>query len=520
MKAAIYSRFSTDRQNDSSIADQIRICSEYAARERMQIVLQFEDQGISGAALGNRPGVLKMQEAALARRFDVLLVTDLSRVSRSNGDLSKLIDRVTAKGLRVVGVQDGYDSARRGHKLQAGLSGIMGEAFREMVKDRTYAALETRAKEQRPTGGKAYGYRTVDGQRVVDEAQAGIVREIFERYADGASCRTVAAELNAKGTPSPGSSWDRKVRRVSGWMGSGVRALVKNPLYAGRVHWNTSEWLKDPDSGKRTRRARPQSEWVTHTDETLRIVTDALWQRAQRRTRLQDNVKVKSGGKAKYALSGLLVCETCGSHFVMVDSRNYGCSSHRNGAACSNTVRIPRLTVESKILGKMKSDLLAPDVVAIMAKKLQQGYAQRMAAQALRSEQAPAEVQEIDARLSRLRERLQHGDPDMTPADIQAAIERAEAKRGELVKAQPMAKESAKILAILPRAAAEFRRQVDEGLSGNERAALRAKPFLREAFGGKIEMSPGADGSLFALIQLHPAVLLRGAGSDGSGGRI
>jgi DNA invertase Pin-like site-specific DNA recombinase len=88
----------------------------------------FEDQDISGAALGNRPGVLRLQEAALARHIDAVLVTDLSRLSRSNGDLSKMIDRLVAKSIRIVGVQDGYDSGRRGHKLQAGLSGIIREA--------------------------------------------------------------------------------------------------------------------------------------------------------------------------------------------------------------------------------------------------------------------------------------------------------------------------------------------------------------------------------------------------------
>ena len=94
----------------------------------------FEDQGISGAAPGNRPGVLKLQEDALARRFDVIVVTDLTRLSRSQGDLSKMIDRLTVKGIRVIGVQDGYDSARRGRKLQAGLSGIIG---RDRLRTRT-----------------------------------------------------------------------------------------------------------------------------------------------------------------------------------------------------------------------------------------------------------------------------------------------------------------------------------------------------------------------------------------------
>jgi site-specific DNA recombinase len=102
------------------------------------------------------------------------------------------------KGIRVVGVQDGYDSARRGHKLQAGLSGIIGEAFREMVKDRTYSALESRAKAGRPTGGRAYGYRV--GR--VNNSEAIIVVEIFAAFGDGLTYRAIAAELNGRRIPA------------------------------------------------------------------------------------------------------------------------------------------------------------------------------------------------------------------------------------------------------------------------------------------------------------------------------
>lgn len=91
MKAALYSRFSTDRQNESSIADQVRVCLEYIERQGWTILERYEDQGISGAALGNRPGVLALQDAALARRIDAIVVTDLTRLSRSQGDLSKMI---------------------------------------------------------------------------------------------------------------------------------------------------------------------------------------------------------------------------------------------------------------------------------------------------------------------------------------------------------------------------------------------------------------------------------------------
>src|SRR5579864_634225 len=137
MRAAIYSRFSTDRQSESSIADQNRVCATWCERNAAALIARFEDQGISGAAIGNRPGL----RAALAAEVDVLVVMDLTRLSRSQADLPKLIDRLVHRGVRVIGVQDGYDSARKGHKLQAGLTGIIGEAFREMVSERTYSAL-------------------------------------------------------------------------------------------------------------------------------------------------------------------------------------------------------------------------------------------------------------------------------------------------------------------------------------------------------------------------------------------
>jgi site-specific DNA recombinase len=509
MRAAIYSRFSTDRQNESSIADQVRLCTEHAERQGWQIVERYADQGISGAALGNRPDVLRLQEAALARRLDVVLVTDLTRLSRSQGDLAKMIDRLVAKGVRVVGVQDGYDSARRGHKLQAGLSGIIGEAFREMVKDRTYAALESRAKDGKATGGRAYGYRGSSVHR--DEAR--VVREIFARYADGGSCKTIAAELNGRRVPSPGSTWNRTERRRSGWMGSGIRALLRNERYRGVVHWNVCEWHKDPDTGKRRRVVRPRDQWITRIEESLRIVSDELWQRAQRRMNpAPGDMRLKAGGRPKYLLSGLLRCDVCGSNFTIVDSRSYGCPSHRDGNACSNAVQVRKDHIENVLLRGSETGLaalLAPERVERMGNEMQRYYADRMRALQTHATEAPRELQELGARIERLRDRLRRGDPDMTPDEIEAAIARAESKRRELENAQPAAKMSMKVLAILPRAAELYRQQVMDGLDGNPRAALKARVFLKEWFGGKVRLEPLPDGGLMAHWNQNTTALWR-----------
>ena len=88
---------------------------------------------------------------------------------------------------------------------------------------------------------------------------------------------------------------------------------------------------------------RPRAEWITHIDELLRIVSDDLWERAQRRSRpAPEDVRLKAGGKPKYLLSGLLRCGLCDAHYTITDAKSYGCSSYHDGHACSNAIRVRR----------------------------------------------------------------------------------------------------------------------------------------------------------------------------------
>jgi len=70
--------------------------------------------------------------------------------------------------------------------------------------------------------------------------------------------------------------------------------------------------------------------------------------------------------------------------------------------------------------------------------------------------------------------------------------------------------------------AEQYRRQIALGLDGDPRAALKARVVLRELFvGGKVDLTPGPDGSLWATGALQPATLPRPAvGNGGSGGEI
>jgi hypothetical protein len=175
-------------------------------------------------------------------------------------------------------------------------------------------------------------------------------------------------------------------------------------------------YVRNPDTARRVWRARPKDEWVEHSDESVRIVSDEIFQRAQVRTRIRSSsdARMKSGGKPKYLLSGLLHCGICNAHYILHDARSYACAGHRGGA-CDNHIRVRRDALEAAIIGPLRDEMLAPERVVQMAREMQRDLLERMHRTKMRAIEQPQELAELDARIARLRVRLTAGDPDMTP---------------------------------------------------------------------------------------------------------
>lgn len=294
--------------------------------------------------------------------------------------------------------------------------------------------------------------------------------------------------------------------------------ILLNPLYTGVQRWNASRFEKDPDTGKTLRRRRPQSEWVVNQLEELRIVNDDLFAAAQLRTRrLKDGEKQsRSGGGARYLLSGLLKCELCGSHYVIADKYSYACGAFLDGGGCSNKVRVNRVSIEGTILDPVRDQLRDPALVKQMAAEMERDFAAQIEKAGARAEAAPRELQDLDARL----ERLRGGVADLEPDELAAAIARIEAKRAELKAAQPAGRQRAQVLALLPKAAAAYLKQVDAFAAGDASATQKLRVMLKGMV-GPIKLAPEPDGSLWATYkQLDAAALVRTAGTGGRGDRI
>jgi site-specific DNA recombinase len=530
MKAAIYARYSSDMQRTASIEDQSRNCRKRADAEGWTISATFADAALSGSD-NNRPQYQAMLAAAERNEFEVLLLDDLSRLARDSVEQERIIRRLEFRGLRIIATSDGYDSESKARKVHRGFKGLMNEIFLDDLREKTHRGIAGQHIKRFWTGGRPYGYRLrqildpierdpfgqpkrIGSQLELQPEQAEIVLEMFERYANGEPPRSIAADLNARGIPSPGSSWRRRVRRCHGWMGSAIYTILVNDLYTGHVKWNQHRYERDPDSKMHKCRKRPKSEWLTYRDESLRIVSDELWERCLLRRTPNPMLKLKCGGRPKFLLSGILKCGVCGASYVMKNQRSYGCAGYVEGRNCANSVDIRRDWVETSLLMPVYNDVLEPERVERMAKELQAAYLQCQRSEQSKAAQAPAEMQAIDERIERLRARLRNGDPDLAPDELEAALSKAEEKRRLLLNA-PSAATGARMISMLPSAAAEFREQIKHGLAGDAGASLKARVVLRQYFGGQIKMLPEEGGSLYAEYQEHRIALLPGVGTSG-----
>jgi hypothetical protein len=141
---------------------------------------------------------------------------------------------------------------------------------------------------------------------------------------------------------------------------------TQQSLYTGKHIWNRFHWEKNPETGKRVPRLRPQDDWVIAERPEFRIVPQGLWDRVKVRQR--ENAKraasrgSHSGRGPKYLFSGLLKCATCGGNYIIYNSKYYGCSFHTNrgSAICANGKVVQRARIEDRLLGAIQREGLHP----------------------------------------------------------------------------------------------------------------------------------------------------------------
>lgn len=461
--AAIYARYSTDLQNERSIADQISVSIEWAMKNGYSVMATYTDAALSGGSMIGRDGLLNLMAAAKAGQFQAVIVESVDRLSRDMADLAEIHKRLKFAGVEIVTLNEGVADT-----ITIGLRGIVGQLYREDLAHKTRRGMRGKVSSGLSAGGRSYGYDLHPrnkGELIIRDDEADIVRRIFADYAAGKSPQTIAADLNRAGVPGPrATKWQPST--IYGWENRGT-GILRNPLYDGRLVWNKRRFLKDPETGGRVSRLNPAAEWQTKAVEHLRIIDSVVFREVQQQCAGKPRTAAQSAAmrRGKRMLAGLLKCAGCNASLTVVGKDKSGrnrmvCTTHRSGQACPNPRTFYYEKVEALVIETMKRGLERPDMLVAYVEAFNERLIERARADGARRRSLEKRINDLDAQINRLMRLLREGIGDEIRIGQDMRDLQAQYKMAQMELAQEPAQPD--VVALHPQAILTYRHQLND----------------------------------------------------------
>ena len=345
LRAMVYVRQSTPRQ---VIENQESTRRQYQLAERArqmgwaspQVQVIDDDLGMSGASSHQRTGFQRLVAAIGLGEVGIVLVTEVSRLSRRNSDWHRVIE-LCAVFRTLIADEDGvYDPQDPNDRLLLGVKGTLFAAELHILRARMRGNLLNKARRGELALRLPVGYRRLgDGTVVLDpeEQVRQTLARILERFSVLRNARAVQRELNAQrlqmprliqiGADAGKLAWVQPTYQM-------IQQVLTSPVYAGMfVYGRRKREMTPGDPPVMAERRRPVEEW----DITVPGVYPAYLsydQYLRNRQQLRDNMYnfAKKGRGAPRdgmaLLQGLMLCGHCGRRMTVShghEHRRYEC---------------------------------------------------------------------------------------------------------------------------------------------------------------------------------------------------
>lgn len=304
MKAVIYARFSSDRQREESIEGQLRECHEYAKKNGITIVHEYIDRALSASKdTEKRLDFLRMVRDSSKKQFEAVLVWKLDRFARDRYDSAHYKHILKKNGVRVISVTEPISDGPEGIILESMLEG-MAEYYSAELSVKIKRGLKENALKGINNGGRtAFGYRLTGKEKEPkyyepDPLAAPIVREIFNRYADGEEIKDIRDDLNARGI---------KTNYGGAFRYSTLSVLLGNRLYIGEYHYSD----------------------VVVEDGIPALVDKNVFDKVQRRRERNKRAPAAKKASDQYLLTTKLFCGDCGAAMAGESGTSRNGTTHR-----------------------------------------------------------------------------------------------------------------------------------------------------------------------------------------------
>lgn len=318
-RAVIYCRCSTEEETQvNALSKQIEEAKQAVEANGWILVDQYVELK-SGTSTKGRTEYVRLFENLQTDEFDIVVIKSQDRLMRNVKDWYLFLDRMIEGGKKLyIYIEHKFYSTD--DSLITGIKAILAEDYsRELSKK-----INNAHRQRQKNGGKVIltsktiGYKKLlDGEVVVDEEEAEIIKTIFEYSSLGYGARTIEIFLMNQG---------RRTKQGNVLSSTSIRRIIRNPLYKGDAIMNKVHY----DFETKRNIKNPKEEWIIKKGAVPQIVSEELWESANEQMNLRaernhQNGSYKKGSQAsQYQLSGKLVCGLCGKPYYKRTRRRAG----------------------------------------------------------------------------------------------------------------------------------------------------------------------------------------------------
>lgn len=307
-KIALYIRVSTEEQAENpegsirNQEDRLRQAVEYKNRigDFGQIVGVFTDAGISAKDM-RRPKLQELLRAIRSKEVDLVMVTELSRLSRNSRDFIEMWDMMCSLGCGFTSLREDFDTTTAAGEMVLFQLMNLAQFERRQTSERVEANIAARAARGLYNGGCVpVGYKIISGKPgylEIDEEMAKTVRMAFTAFLKEGALAPAAIWLNENGYRlRKDMEGGGRLKRVGHFTVDNLQAMLRNKVYLGiKVYRHRGE------------EKEAKAVWPALVDEVTFQRIGKILDRNRRR------YKPHKQGRLPYILTGICHCMSCNS---------------------------------------------------------------------------------------------------------------------------------------------------------------------------------------------------------------
>lgn len=444
MKVAIYARVSTEEQAEQgySIEAQLDTLRNYCKKNSLEIYEEYVDAGFSGKSMEGRSALQRLLRDANKNLFDMVLVWKITRLARKTVDFLNMIEDFKNRGIYFRSYSENFETETPvGEFVLQMLSGV-GELERKNIIENVKMGMKQRAKTGRHNGKLPMGYQAIAdpseptgrSKVIIVEAEAIVVRKIFELYAAGRGLKSIANELNHSGY---------KTKTGNSFSTTAIKEILNNPFYNGKIRYNRYEnWSNKRRRGK-------SAEPIIADGKHEAIISDALWEKVQ--FLLQKKSFTPSRiFDGEFLLSGLIRCPKCDAAMVASRTRSktrtgevvnrlyYSCGAFRSkGSSVCSANGIRKEVAEEEVINRLTRVLSKDRILKAIVDKMNHQPATRTLPLQAELEHIRSQLEQAVSKKRRYLDLFEHENVDKTlfsgrMHEIQTELNKLQAEKNRL----------------------------------------------------------------------------------------